>query len=378
MTTYSVLLFSVLLLPVNGAANVPVGAGHSASTAESIPAVPSSSREPPKAAKPNLSATESSVAQASSENQNNIRLQEMQTLLSAQIAALKPSPFDKWLPAIFGAIGALFGALIAAGAAAKLQAGRLLHEGQIQRERLFYEERSQAEKLRHEELSAERAIGHHAMAEIMAFRSKQLNEFYGPLEALLKQGLVLRDEFYRRLESTQTEKPNVTYRWQSDDEAATGKSLWIKRDGSDEVAFRMIDEMKLINDSYPQLLPNVAEIVRVGDLIVAHVHSRIGLVLPDSTDSGLLSDKLGIFLAHQSVLKEVFGHVDDPVDDPAKDWSNLGYSASFPRGLDALVKKDSAKLRRELTNWEIKVRQWTDMPALTEPGVVQEPKESVV
>lgn len=67
-----------------------------------------------------------------------------------------------------------------------------------------------------------------------------------------------------------------------------------------------------------------------------------------------LSQKLGIFLAHQSVLEEVFKTVSSAGCAPL----NLGYSTTYPRGLDALVRRDCDKLRSELGQWEGTVLEW--------------------
>jgi hypothetical protein len=240
-----------------------------------------------------------------------------------QIATLRPSIWDKSLPAIFGVLGAVIASC-----------GAYL----LQRQRLAFDQRE-----------ARRTAGTTALAEIKNFRSRQLNEFYAPLEALLRQVVVLRDELYERMRANPI--AGVNFKSKQDPAAATGYSLWVVR-GSTEVPFRLIDEMQFLHHHYPQLMPNVAEMVRINSLIVKLLHKSIGLVLHESVE---LSQKLGIFLAHQSVLEEVFKTVSSVSGAPL----NLGYSTTYPRGLDALVKCDCDKLRNELEQWERTVLEWT-------------------
>lgn len=257
--------------------------------------------------------------------------------LSREIAAVRPSPADKWLPAIFGVAGTLLAAAIAAAAAIWLQ----------------------KQKLAYDRKAAERATADKAMAEIMAFRGRQLNEFYAPLEALLRQSLVLRDEFYDRLLAKDA-PAGIEFQWREDPLASTGRSLWMTTGPDTCSPFRLIDQMGFLYTYYTQLMPNVGEVVRIGDLVVAHVHARIGLVRHDSSE---LNTKLGIYLAHQSVLKEVY----ENVVSSKGTVSPAGYTAAYPRGLDKLVQADCQVLRDELAEWEKTVSQWI-VPGTMAPG----------
>jgi hypothetical protein len=241
-----------------------------------------------------------------------------------QIAAVAPSTWDKILPALF----AMAGALIASAGAYFLQ-----------RQRLLFDQRA-----------SRQSAGTDAVSEIKNFRSRQLNEFYAPLEALLKQGIVLRDELYNRLQANPM--PGTTFTQIPNPLSGSGYSLWVQRAGQNNIPFRLIDEMPYLQAHHVHLMPNVAEIVRINSLIVKLLNKKIGLVLHDSVD---LSHKLGIFLAHQSVLEEVFKTVST-----TGTTVQLGYSTAFPRGLDKLVNDDCTKLRVELAQWQRVVESWMD------------------
>ena len=156
-----------------------------------------------------------------------------------QIATLRLSIWDKALPAVFGVLGAVIASC-----------GAYL----LQRQRLAFDQRE-----------ARRTAGTTALAEIKNFRSRQLNEFYAPLEALLRQVVVLRDELYERMKANPI--AGVSFKSKQDPAAVTGYSLWVYRE-STVVPFRLIDEMRFLHHHYPQLMPNVAEMVRINGLIV--------------------------------------------------------------------------------------------------------------
>lgn len=252
------------------------------------------------------------------------QLNRQHEVMKQQIELLRPKPWDKWLPAFFGIIGALLGSVVAFV---------------MQRQRLQFDRRA-----------ARQAAGIKEMSEIKQFRSRQLNEFYAPLEALLKQGLVVRDEFYRLLLLSDPE--HRIFSKVEDVVAEKRWSLHIKHAGSAKKPFHLIDEMSFLQRAYPHLMGTIGETVRINKLVVKLVHANVGLVLHENTD---LSEQLGIFLAHQSMLEHVYKSARTQGAEPAY---IPGYTTTFPRKLQRLVQTDCVKLRKELKDWEAEVSQW--------------------
>jgi hypothetical protein len=261
-------------------------------------------------------------------------VQASEKRISERIAASTPSIWSVLLPALIGVVGALLGAV--AGAL-----GAYL----TQRSRIDYDLNA-----------AKRQVAHQAQADRMAFRARQLYEFYGPMRARLKQSLELRQELYAQLERHAAGDIAVFYK--TDPIASLGRSLWLQVEGQEPRPFRLIDELPLLASRFPNLIPHVGEIVAISDHIAALIHEQIGLVLPSNE---ALSDMLAKYLAHHSVMREAFVRATTKPELPPLS----GYSAVFPRELDRIVEQDFAWLRQELSGWEASVQAW-----LAEAGVV--------
>lgn len=257
-------------------------------------------------------------------------VQDSEQRLTARIDASTPSLWSQLWPALTGVFGALLGALIGASGAHFTQRSRIAHELS----------------------AAQREVAHRAKSEMMAFRSRQLHEFYGPMRARLTQSFELRQELYAQL----TRHPDASIEWtyREDALASAGQSLWLSIDGSEPRPFRLIDELSLIVSRYSHLLPHVREIVGISDLIAALIHERIGLVRAGNKE---LSDMLAKYLAHHSVMREAF----ERTKDGASAAPVTGYSAVFPRGLDRVLETDFRWLQSELANWEASVDEWLSM-----------------
>lgn len=240
-----------------------------------------------------------------------------------QLVAMRPSIWDKALPATAAIVGALSASL----AAFLLQRSRL----RFDRESAFHK------------------AGVEAISAIKSFRSRQLNEFYTPLQALLKQSHVLRDELYRRLKAAPP--PGISIEMRPDEKAFSGWSLYIKFPNEDFKPFRLIDEMDFIQQQCPHLVSNVVAIVSVNEHIANLLLNKIGLVRTENTE---LSGVLGQFLAHKSILEEVVSAPRHGRPEVAP----LGYTTAFPRSLNSLVAADCEWLRKDLADWERQATAW--------------------
>lgn len=206
----------------------------------------------------------------------------------------------------------------------------------------------QRQRLRHDEKTAQRAAGIKELSEIKQFRGRQLNEFYAPLEALLKQGLVVRDEFYAYLLATTL--PTIRFKRVPDEIATNGWSLSVSQGQAEARPFRLLVDLPMIQESFPDVMSTVGELVRINGQIVKLIHKKVGFVLHENTE---LSRQLGTFLAHQSVLDEMYKAVKD-----GRAVSVPTYSTTFPRSLQRLVIDDCNLLRTELSEWERNVARW--------------------
>jgi hypothetical protein len=242
--------------------------------------------------------------------------------LKDQVESLRPGIWDRLGTALIAIVGALVGALSAYF---------------LQRQRLEYDRRA-----------ARQTAGIKEVSEIKQFRGRQLNEFYAPLEALLNQGLVVRNELYTRLLSTNDSR--VSFSKIPDPIAANNWSLGIKLQGGDVKPFRLLEDLPLLQATFPDLMGTVGETVRINGLIVKLIHEKVGLVLHENVE---LSQELGTFLAHQSVLVDMYKTVKEGSQTvPPK------YTTTFPRLLQKLVAKDCRDLRKELGEWEVEVSRW--------------------
>jgi hypothetical protein len=248
--------------------------------------------------------------------------------LKDQVESLRPNYTDKIITGVVAILSALVGAGIGALSGYALQ----------------------RERVKHDQQAARQAAGMKEVSEIKQFRGRQLNEFYAPLEALLKQGLIVRNELYARLKATT--QTGVVFSEISDADAANGWSLGIAVGSESARAFRLLDDLPLLQATFPEVMGTVGETVRINQLIVKLIHEKVGLVLHGSDT---LSQQLGTFLAHQSVLEDMYKTV-------KKNKAAVvpKYTTTFPRQLQRLVSDDCEKLRRELQAWEAKMSAWID------------------
>lgn len=241
-----------------------------------------------------------------------VEIARSEARLNHRLDSLKQDPSAKWMPGMF----VLLGALIAAGAG-------------------FLTQRA---KLTAEERSSSRSSGRAAIADIMNFRSRQLNEFYAPIRALQGQGLAIRNQLYDQLLANPL--TNYNFYQKPDKIAANNWSLWYIHAGVDK-PFRMIDDLKLLNQCFPQLMPLVKEIVLTGDATAKLIREHGGYALPENDK---LTDMLGAFLAHHAILKHLYDTVSTP--------TTVAYTAVYPRGFDKAIKEDFEKLAGELREWK--------------------------
>lgn len=239
------------------------------------------------------------------------QIAQSEARLNQRLDGLKPDPIAKIAPGLFVLLGAIIAAL----------AG-------------YFTQRA---KLNADEKLSRRTAAREAVAAIMDFRSRQLNEFYAPIRALQGQGLEIRNQLYSQLLANT--KAGYTFYSKPDPLAATGESLWFKHAGVDK-PFRMIEDMTMLQQ-HPQLMPLVDEIIKAGDATTKVIMEHGGLALPDNDK---LTQMLGGFLAHHAILKQV--------RETASSQAVVTYTATYPRGFDKVILDDFKKLADELRAWK--------------------------
>jgi hypothetical protein len=267
------------------------------------------------------------------------------TDIHQSVDGLSKSISDRWMTALTGFLGVLAGAGVTGGIAIFLQ-----------RWRLAAEKTADDRKAKREKEQADRDFGLAALSDVQAFRTRQLNEFYGPFKVLLSQIRVLRDEFDHRLSVSLDPDSDVELRF---DGSGRRKRLVITRPESAEKGFRLIDEMAFVQREYPDLMSTVGEMVSTGDLLAAHVHTHGGLLDPRST---WLGRNVAVYLAHQRVLKEIFERVKQ--DRNASYIAN--YSTVYPRALDLLIERDYTRLYKAQNRWMTRAEAWSQVDSKTD------------
>lgn len=269
-------------------------------------------------------------------NDGPLGLNQKIDALTAKVDALPNSSSDKSLIAMVGFFSTLLGALVSA-----------LTSYVLQKQKMRQEERTTRHQAELDLRASRREKGYEALARIYEFRSRQINEFYGPLRVLLRQIKLLRVQLDSRL-IADGHLEGVRFQ---PAESRLGPFLEIIREGQEPKPFRLIDEMPFLMANYAHLMPNIGEIVAIGDQISKHLHAHSGLLNPQSS---WLTDRIAFYLAHQRVLKTIYDQLLSGLDgDVVK-----GYSAVFPRGIDLLVERDYRNLRHNLLGWHKQARKW--------------------
>lgn len=332
----------VLLLPYPAARAKSPAPAHGSSVAQTAAAVPSSAEAPAPTPKSQpAGAGTQPVDHAATDAMVEAVARGLHGELGeirGRLDSLATTTSDKWLSAIIGFIGVLAGAGVTGAFAMILQRGRLAAE-----------DRAEERKARREKIRSERDFGLGALSDMQAFRSRQLNEFYGPLRVLLAQIRVLRNEFDQRLKASIKEDSEVRVHFKGE---GRRRHLMVSRSGAEEHGFRLIDEMGYVGREHPDLMSTVGELVSTGDLLAGHLHKHGGLLDPRSL---WLSQQIAVYLAHQRVLKEIFDRVSK---DASVDYI-ANYSTVYPRSLDILIERDYTRLNRSQAAWLVQATRWS-------------------
>lgn len=240
------------------------------------------------------------------------------TAVSSQVTSLKQTILERLYPAIFAFIGVLIGG--------------------------FVSYRLHVRQLKHNELERKAKFSFDIELKIFEYRSKQNNEFYGPLLVLLTQSKELSKQLHEQL----VKLCSTRYRFEDESTSAGPKStLYVYEENDDAKPFRLIEDMPYIGANIKSALPQVKVIIEAGERMAAIIEKSSGLANPKNIE---LSSCLGVYLAHLAALKDAYTQAESMTDAEVV----RTHTAVFPRRIQDLVKADYDEINNQMLSWESK------------------------
>lgn len=299
--------------PSTPAIEIPSGSSSSVQQAETVtekPTAPSPTQAPTEQQKDTLL-----QHQANENLENKISPEIHQELIAIhdQLQKLKP-----WYTAVFPGIFALLGIVIGGVISLFIQRSQRQHDT--------------TERLK--------KSGFEAKLKLIEYRSKQVNEFYGPMLVLLKQSKELSMQLHTQLSADAPDR----YKFENDSTSKMGKSLFIHQPDQPEKAFRLISELPYLGKNHKTALPRVKVIIDTGERLAKIIEEKSGLVKPSSQ---ALIGCLGIYLAHLTALRDAYSLTQKP-----KGIALRTHDAVFPREIEGLTRSDYDDFITQITEWE--------------------------
>ncbi|UYC14043.1 hypothetical protein [Xanthomonas sp. CFBP 8445] len=258
--------------------------------------------------------------------------------LRQAIADNKPSGWEKLLPALLG----LFGVFVGGAINVWLQRRQMAASEKAHRATTAFE----------------------AQTKIIDYRSRQAHEFYHPLLLMLQRSSGVRRQLCDHL----AKKDPDRFRMEKE---ADVEHLFIYDSAGNRARFRLIKAMYELATEHKETLPMVNEIVAIGEKMSALIHDKGGLVLAAHAD---LTDLLGRYLAHFSILREVAAKASNP-----EELQGITYNVLYPIELDAELNKGIAFLQENLERWSaFSIKLWDEaMPGNSMPNMTGPASKSV-
>lgn len=239
--------------------------------------------------------------------------------IGVQISTLKQTFLERLYPALFGVLGVLIAGLVNY----RLQIRQITHNESERKEKFSFDVRQK----------------------IFEYRSKQNNEFYGPLLVLLTQSKEVSKQLHEQLVKFDSKR----YKFEDDRSSGEVRLALFIYDESGKRAFRLIEELPYLGRNIKNSLPQVLVIIEVGDRMAALIEKSSGLANPKNSD---LSSCLGIYLAHLTALKDTYKQALQK----NINGSVRTHTAVFPRNIQDLVKADYEEINSQIEAWESEAR----------------------
>lgn len=280
------------------------------------------------------------------------KLDKLSADLGKEIASSRSTWWEKLLPAGIGIAGIMIGSALsgwfghrsqtrqinAADASLKrqLEASRKSLDAQLRASKTALSvQLSSAQK------SQRVAAKNDVFTRVMEFRSKQLNEFYAPIQFMLVGSSVVRQQLCEMLLESANGRDRFEFKTESDGRP----HLWVRASKTEGARpFRLIHHMFDLATNYPVVMPLVGEIVSIGEQISNLIYEKGGFAKVKNTR---LAENLGTYLGHYSILKDAYSTA---LRDPQL-LTTIRYTIAYPRDLDELLRTDAVALANEITNW---------------------------
>ena len=152
------------------------------------------------------------------------------------------------------------------------------------------------------------------------FRLKQLQQFYAPMRALLRQSEGLYNQMRHRLAQDQSDQ----YRWAQTPDPKDGKFEVRAKDGTWK-GFRLLDQLPAVRGN-PYAFALVEGILQTGEKMTRIISEHAGLASED------LNEMLGEYMAHYAALSAIYRLGETEPYEPG--WHKTGY---YTRDLNGKV-----------------------------------------
>ncbi|PYP85882.1 MAG: hypothetical protein DMF61_15080 [Blastocatellia bacterium AA13] len=261
--------------------------------------------------------------QENSQDEERKKLTARLEKLEAVVAkAASDSSRDKLVTAIIAGSASLFAALLAGGLT--LLGQRFMAKQQErQANNIAVEQAQQAEitAKRALELARYEAVFAHT-EKILEYRLKQMELFYAPMFALLKQSKALYDKMNYQIAHDEPDRYRLL-----DEPDDQGYRMHVKADDGSWKGFRLLDQLPAIRSNLKAL--TLAErILQIGEQMTKIISDYAGLASAD------LVDLLGEYLAHYAILSTIHKSGETVPYDPG--WHKMGY---YPRPLNGKIEE---------------------------------------
>jgi hypothetical protein len=252
-----------------------------------------------------------------------------ETSIRDEIARVKPTWWERLVPALLGLVGVLVGG----GFGAWQQRRQMTQNLAMQQTMLKENERVEQAKVAYESLS-----------KLIDYQTRQINEFYSPLRLMLRRSAGVRRQLCDQLNA----KCPTRFVYVKDEEGRD--HLFVAKSIDAYERFRLIEHMHEVATKYKELLPLIEEIVSIGTVMSDLIHTKGGMAIAGSDK---LTDLLGHYLAHFSILRDV---AKKATTNP-ETLVSLEYNVTYPVDLDAALTGDIQSLNGEIEDWKTLARQ---------------------
>jgi hypothetical protein len=240
---------------------------------------------------------------------------------------------ERILPAIVGFIGILIGGLWSS----VQQRRQLQHSLDLQKMQLKENERIGRAK-----------AGYESLSKVVDYQSRQVNEFYSPLRLMLRRSSGVRKQLCDQLHARAPDRFRFV-------KGGDGREhLFVFELNGSNARFRLIAHMHELATQHTELLPLVQEIVNIGESMSELIHNKGGMAI---ANSDALTDLLGLYLAHFSILRDVSKKANETPEVLAQ----IKYNVAYPVELDLALDEDMEALMGKLDKWKaLSSRMWLE------------------